>query len=99
MNTPHRCSQLEKPVSRRQKIPPPFAAGLVALRHRLVSDVSAQNLARIEQVHAASLPRFVLRHADAGLDKQETPSHDRDEASTDPTLLQRGRDGRYQECA
>ncbi len=81
------------------KIRPPYRLGLVALRHRLVADVSAQNLARIAQVHAASLPRSVALLVQAGPDKQETPSPARDEASTDaPTVVGVER-GRYTECA
>jgi hypothetical protein len=81
------------------KIRSPYQLGLVALRHRLVADVTGQNLARIAQVHAASLPRSAPLAVQAGPDKQETPSPARDEASTDPTLSREDRDGRYPECA
>jgi hypothetical protein len=81
------------------KIKSPYQLGLLALRHRLVADVTAQNLARIAQVHAASLPSAVPTSVQAGADKQETPSPARDEASTNAPTLAGVERGRYTECA
>jgi hypothetical protein len=81
------------------KIRSPHQLGLLALRHRLVADVTATNLARIAQVHAASLPRSVLLLVQAGSDKQETPSPARDEASTNAPRVLGVERGRYTECA
>lgn len=39
----------------RRRIQPPYAAGLLALQHRLSADLRARNLARIHQVHQASV--------------------------------------------
>ena len=41
----------------RIRVKPPAPAGLLALRHRLAADLAASNLARINAIHAASLPR------------------------------------------
>ncbi len=82
----------------RNRIPPPYARGLAALRHRLVADLLAENARRLAQVHAASLPRPRVEPGQAVPDKQETPSPARDEASTNATDSESAR-GRYQECA
>jgi len=81
------------------KIKPPYQLGLVALRHRLVADVTAQNLARIAQIHAASLPRSVPVSVQAGPDKQETPGTAIPEVSTNAPTLAGVERGRYEECA
>jgi len=81
------------------KIRSPYQRGLADLRHRLVADVTAQNLARIAQVHAASLPRSVPLSVQAGLDKRETSPPARDKASTDLNSGKGSHGGCYIECA
>jgi len=80
-------------------IRPPYHRGLAELHHRLAADQGAEKLRRIAHVHAASLPRPVLLPGQAAVDKQETPSPARDEASTNRNSSWESPGGRYTECA
>jgi hypothetical protein len=61
--------------------------------------VRARNLARIEQVHAASLQPSLPAARHIGSDKQETPDPGRSEASTDRNSGLGSNGGRCSECA
>jgi hypothetical protein len=55
-------------------IPRPYQRGLTELRHRLASEQLQRNLARIQQIHAASLRDGAVLVIQARPDKQENPA-------------------------
>ena len=85
--------------ARKNTLPPPLMRALVRVRHRLAAEVTAENLARINAIHAASLHRSVVATVQPGQDKQEAPGVSTPEASTDLNSAGWSHGGCSSECA
>ncbi len=83
----------------RPKIRGPYKQGLVLIRHRLVAGITAHNLWKINQVHAASLRAAAVRQDQSGQDVQETTGTAIPMASTDHEPLRKAHGGCSTECA